>query len=144
MPLAMQELGKNIIKNLHRFKKSKENIICSKRKFHIFTPSNSTKIEHKNSFFCEKTINIKANEKIIFPKEFKNYQILGIHTWNHASSLTHAISSISIENSSFKLVKILDLSILFKIYKMKKQFVMSKPFCMLIHKLSSKARKVWA
>ncbi|WP_410708111.1 hypothetical protein [Campylobacter lari] len=105
MPLAMQELGKNIVKNLHNFKKSKENIICSKRKFHIFAPSNSTKIEHENSFFCEKTTKIKANEKIIFPKELKNYQILGIHTWNHASLSTHAISSISIENSSFKLVK---------------------------------------
>nr|MCR6529345.1 hypothetical protein [Campylobacter lari] len=105
MPLAMQELGKNIIKNLHSFKKSKENTICSKRKFHIFTPSNSTKIEHKNSFFCEKTTKIKASEKIIFPKDLKNYQILGIHTWNHASLSTHAISSISIENSSFKLVK---------------------------------------
>ncbi|MCV3456937.1 SGNH/GDSL hydrolase family protein [Campylobacter sp. CNRCH_2016_0050h] len=105
MPLAMQELGKNIIKNLHSFKKSKENIICSKRKYHIFAPSNLTKIEHKNSFFCEKTTKIKANEKIIFPKELKNYQILGIHTWNHTSSSTHAISSISIENSSFKLIK---------------------------------------
>lgn len=105
MPLAMQELGKNIIKNLHNFKKSKENITCSKRKYHIFTPSNLTKIEHKNSFFCEKTSKIKANEKIIFPKELKNYQILGIHTWNHTSSSIHAISSISIENSSFKLVK---------------------------------------
>ncbi|MCV3387730.1 SGNH/GDSL hydrolase family protein [Campylobacter sp. IFREMER_LSEM_CL2256] len=105
MPLAMQELGKNIIKNLHSFKKSKENIICSKRKFHIFTPSNLTKIEHKNSFFCEKTTKIKANEKIIFPKELTNYQILGMHAWNHTNSSTHAISSISIENSSFKLVK---------------------------------------
>ncbi|MCV3475424.1 SGNH/GDSL hydrolase family protein [Campylobacter lari] len=105
MPLAMQELGKNIIKNLHSFKKSKENIICSKRKFHIFAPSNLAKIGHKNSFFCEKTTKIKAGEKIIFPKEFKNYQILGIHTWNHTSSSTHAISSINIENSSFKLVK---------------------------------------
>ncbi|MCV3471383.1 SGNH/GDSL hydrolase family protein [Campylobacter sp. CNRCH_2015_0338h] len=105
MPLAMQELGKNIIKNLHSFKKSKENIICSKRKFHIFAPSNLAKIEHKNSFFCEKTTKIKAGEKIIFPKELKNYQILGIHTWNHTSSSTHAISSINIENSSFKLVK---------------------------------------
>ncbi|MCV3345695.1 hypothetical protein L8U40_02345 [Campylobacter lari] len=105
MPLAMQELGKNIVKNLHNFKKSKENIICSKRKFHIFAPSNSTKIEHKNSFFCEKTTKIKASEKIIFPKELKNYQILGIHTWNHTNSSNHAISSISIENSSFKLVK---------------------------------------
>lgn len=105
IPLAMQELGKNIIKNLHNFKKSKENITCSKRKYHIFTPSNLTKIEHKNSFFCEKTSKIKANEKIIFPKELKNYQILGIHTWNHTSSSIHAISSISIENSSFKLVK---------------------------------------
>lgn len=105
MPLAMQELGKNIIKNLHSFKKSKENIICSKRKFHIFAPSNLTKIEHKNSFFCEKTTKIKASEKIILPKELKNYQILGIHTWNHTNSSTHAISSISIENSSFKLVK---------------------------------------
>ncbi|HEC1791124.1 TPA: SGNH/GDSL hydrolase family protein [Campylobacter lari] len=105
MPLAMQELGKNIVKNLHNFKKSKEDIICSKRKYHIFAPSNLTKIEHKNSFFCEKTTKIKANEKIIFPKELKNYQILGIHTWNHTSSSTHAISSISIENSSFKLIK---------------------------------------
>ncbi|WP_410689663.1 hypothetical protein [Campylobacter lari] len=105
MPLAMQELGKNIIKNLHSFKKSKENIICSKRKYHIFTPSNLTKIEHKNSFFCEKITKIKVGEKIIFPKELKNYQILGMHTWNHTSSSTHAISSISIENSSFKLVK---------------------------------------
>ncbi|EHO5243159.1 SGNH/GDSL hydrolase family protein [Campylobacter lari] len=105
MPLAMQELGKNIVKNLHNFKKSKENIICSKRKFHIFAPSNLAKIEHKNSFFCEKITRIKASEKVIFPKEFKNYQILGIHTWNHASLSNHAISSISIENSSFKLVK---------------------------------------
>lgn len=105
MPLAMQELGKNIIKNLHSFKKSKENIICSKRKYHIFAPSNLAKIEHKNSFFCEKTTRIKASEKVIFPKELKGCQILGIHTWNHTSSSTHAISSISIENSSFKLVK---------------------------------------
>ncbi|MCV3522102.1 SGNH/GDSL hydrolase family protein [Campylobacter lari] len=105
MPLAMQELGKNIVKNLHSFKKSKEKIICSKRKYHIFAPPNLTKIEHKNSFFCEKTTKIKANKKIIFPKELKNYQILGIHTWNHTSSSTHAISSISIENSSFKLIK---------------------------------------
>ncbi|EPJ2017800.1 SGNH/GDSL hydrolase family protein [Campylobacter lari] len=105
MPLAMQELGKNIVKNLHNFKKSKENIICSKRKFHIFAPSNLAKIEHKNSFFCEKTTRIKASEKVIFPKELKGCQILGIHTWNHTSSSTHAISSISIENSSFKLVK---------------------------------------
>lgn len=105
MPLAMQKLGKNIIKNLHSFKKSKENIICSKRKYHIFTPSNLTKIEHKNSFFCEKTTRIKASEKVIFPKELKDCQILGIHTWNHTSSSTHAISSISIENSSFRLVK---------------------------------------
>ncbi|MCV3422608.1 SGNH/GDSL hydrolase family protein [Campylobacter lari] len=105
MPLAMQKLGKNIIKNLHSFKKSKENIICSKRKYHIFTPSNLTKIEYKNSFFCEKTTRIKASEKVIFPKELKGCQILGIHTWNHTSSSTHAISSISIENSSFKLVK---------------------------------------
>ncbi|QEL06431.1 SGNH/GDSL hydrolase family protein [Campylobacter lari] len=105
MPLAMQELGKNIIKNLHSFKKSKENIICSKRKYHIFAPSNLTKIEHKNSFFCEKITKIKVGEKIIFPKELKGCQILGIHTWNHTSSSTHAISSISIENSSFKLVK---------------------------------------
>lgn len=105
MPLAMQELGKSIVKNLHNFKKSKENIICSKRKFHIFAPSNLAKIEHKNSFFCEKTTRIKASEKVIFPKELKGCQILGIHTWNHTSSSTHAISSISIENSSFKLVK---------------------------------------
>ncbi|EHQ0819358.1 SGNH/GDSL hydrolase family protein [Campylobacter lari] len=105
MPLAMQELGKNIVKNLHNFKKSKENIICSKRKFHIFAPSNLAKIEHKNSFFCEKITRIKASEKVIFPKELKGCQILGIHTWNHTSSSTHAISSISIENSSFKLVK---------------------------------------
>lgn len=105
MPLAIQELGKNIIKNLHNFKKSKENIICSKRKYHIFAPSNLTKIEHKNSFFCEKITKIKVGEKIIFPKELKGCQILGIHTWNHTSSSTHAISSISIENSSFKLVK---------------------------------------
>lgn len=105
MPLAMQKLGKNIIKNLHSFKKSKENIICSKRKYYIFTPSNLTKIEHKNSFFCEKATRIKASEKIIFPKELKGCQILGIHTWNHTSSSTHTISSISIENSSFKLVK---------------------------------------
>lgn len=105
MPLAIQELGKNIIKNLHSFKKSKENIIYSKRKYYIFTPSNLTKIEHKNSFFCEKTTRIKASEKVIFPKELKGCQILGIHTWNHTSSSTHAISSISIENSSFRLVK---------------------------------------
>lgn len=105
MPLAMQELGKSIVKNLHNFKKSKENIICSKRKFHIFAPSNLAKIEHKNSFFCEKTTRIKASEKVIFPKELKGCQILGIHTWNHTSSSTHAISSISIENSSFELVK---------------------------------------
>ncbi|HEC1753945.1 TPA: SGNH/GDSL hydrolase family protein [Campylobacter lari] len=105
MPLAMQELGKSIVKNLHNFKKSKENIICSKRKFHIFAPSNLAKIEHKNSFFCEKITKIKVGEKIIFPKELKGCQILGIHTWNHTSSSTHAISSISIENSSFKLVK---------------------------------------
>ncbi|AKJ53119.1 hypothetical protein CD56_01585 [Campylobacter lari] len=105
IPLAMQELGKNIIKNLHSFIKSKEKIIYSKRKFHIFTPSNSTKIEHKNSFFCEKITKIKVGEKIIFPKELKNYQILGIHTWNYTNSSTHAISSISIENSSFKLIK---------------------------------------
>ncbi|MCV3443039.1 hypothetical protein L8W64_03560 [Campylobacter sp. IFREMER_LSEM_CL1097] len=45
-------------------------------------------MEHKNSFFCEKTVKIKANEKIIFPKELKNYQILGIHTWNHTSLST--------------------------------------------------------
>ncbi|MCV3417762.1 hypothetical protein L8V92_00585 [Campylobacter lari] len=142
MPLAMHKLGKNIIKNLHSFKKSKENIICSKRKYYIFTPSNLTKIEHKNSFFCEKATRIKASEKIIFPKELKGCQILGIHTWNHTSSSTHTISSISIENSSFKLVKILGLSILFKIYKMKKQFAMSKLFYTLTHKLSSKVRKV--
>ncbi|EGK8058105.1 hypothetical protein IO382_000474 [Campylobacter lari] len=84
----MQELGKNIIKNLHSFKKSKENIIYSKRKYRIFAPSNLTKMEHKNSFFCEKTVKIKASEKIIFPKEFKNYQILGIHTWNHTNLST--------------------------------------------------------
>ncbi|OCX43206.1 hypothetical protein A7X81_08160 [Campylobacter ornithocola] len=105
MPLAMQELGKNIIKNLHVFKKSKENIICSKRKYHIFAPSNLAKIEHKNSFFCEKVTRIKASEKIIFSKELKNYQILGIHTWNHTNLSTHTVSSVSIENSSFKLVK---------------------------------------
>ncbi|WP_201736917.1 SGNH/GDSL hydrolase family protein [Campylobacter armoricus] len=105
MPLAMQELGKNIIKNLHTFKKSKENIVCSKRKFYIFTPSNLTKIEHKNSFFCEQVVKIKANEKVFFPKELKDYQILGIHTWNQTNLTTHTISSINIENSSFKLVK---------------------------------------
>ncbi|MBF7044345.1 SGNH/GDSL hydrolase family protein, partial [Campylobacter volucris] len=33
IPLAMQELGKNIINHLNHFKKSKENISCSKRKY---------------------------------------------------------------------------------------------------------------
>ncbi|AJC85835.1 SGNH/GDSL hydrolase family protein [Campylobacter sp. RM16704] len=105
MPLAMQELGKNIIKNLHTFKKSKENITCSNKEFYVFTPSNLSKIEHKNSFFCEKVVRIKANEKIIFPKELNNYQILGIHTWNQTNLTTHTISSISIKNSSFDLTK---------------------------------------
>lgn len=105
MPLAMQELGKNIIKNLKTFKKSKENIPCSKRNFFIYFPSNFPKICHKNSFFCEEIRRINSKEKLIFPKEFIGNQILGIHTWNHTSSSTHSISSISIENSSFKLVK---------------------------------------
>ncbi|MCV3395453.1 SGNH/GDSL hydrolase family protein [Campylobacter lari] len=105
MPLAMQELGKNIIKNLNNFKSSKANISCSNNQFYIFKPSDFDILEHKNSFFHEKVARIKAKEKIIFPKNLCGYQILGIHTWNQANLASHTISSISIENSFFKLVK---------------------------------------
>lgn len=104
IPLAMQELGKNIINHLSHFKKSKENISCSKRKYFIFTP-NLAKFEHKNSFFCEKVVRINALEKIFFPQKYLGCQILGIHTWTQTTLITHAISTISIENANFQIHK---------------------------------------
>ncbi|MCR6576829.1 SGNH/GDSL hydrolase family protein [Campylobacter insulaenigrae] len=104
MPLAMQELGKNIIENLSFFKKSKEKIPCSKRKFFIYTPSRLAQYEHKNSFFCEKVIKL-TKDGFIFPKDYIKYQILGIHTWTKNHLTTQAISTISIENAHFKLNK---------------------------------------
>ncbi|WP_291951264.1 SGNH/GDSL hydrolase family protein [Campylobacter sp.] len=104
MPLAMQKLGKNIIENISFFKKSKEKILCSKRKFYIYTPSNLPQYEHKNSFFCEKVTKI-TKDGFTFPKNYLQYQILGIHTWTKNYLTTQAVSTISIENTNFKLIK---------------------------------------
>lgn len=105
MPLAIQELGKNIIKNLHLFKKNKKDIFLSKRTFSIYTPSNLITYQHKNSFFCELTSRIDNKAKLQFPKKYHGYQILGIHTWNKNNLNIPAYSSLIIESSQHKIIK---------------------------------------
>ncbi|MBX7490499.1 hypothetical protein [Helicobacter turcicus] len=109
MPIALQELGKNIIKHLALFKESKCDIPHTYSQYAIYKPSDyGQQIQHRNSFFHESAIRIPTNQKVFFPKEFLNYQILGLHTWNKPQSqFTNStyITSLSIENKTQKIIK---------------------------------------
>ena len=85
----LRELGKNIAKNINNFKTSSingEKIPC---KFMYLSPNDMIfegKIEENkmiNSLYNENTFRLNENNRLKFPKQAKNYEILAIHTWNN-------------------------------------------------------------
>ncbi len=115
----MLELGKNIIQNIDSFMYGKiKNIKNNLPKFQICYAQNlqvtqgfvdSFKIS--NSMYNEKIVKLDHNTILKFPKEFYNYKILAIHTWNkHDDKLNFAqclynFSNIFLQNKSNHILK---------------------------------------
>lgn len=92
MQMMMRMLGRNIIKHINNFHSSHNNIKATNPKFKICSPSNMQisqgkfdVLNLKNSRFNEVIYQLKGDTKLCFPPEYKNYLLIGIHTWHNVS-----------------------------------------------------------
>lgn len=143
----MCELGRNILKNIDEYQMPKNlDFKNDNPVFKICTPKDmillSGNLEEKliqNSAFSEKTYKINNKVRLGFKDEFKDYCIVGIHTWNQDENIKLKnwteccinYSSIILQNKTSKFSKEASLSNQF--IEVQKAFLIDDESCIKIN-----------
>ncbi|MFG5086323.1 SGNH/GDSL hydrolase family protein [Campylobacter lari] len=139
-PIIMNELGKNIIKNISYFNKISKSQkkdyrylieICESKEL-IAKKGKITFKEYKNSMYCENITEIDTDCILRFPEKYYGYKILAIHTWNRYDGVDWKIlpnhrmhvSDISIKNEKKNILK--STSIYNSVSELQTEFVINK------------------